>query len=54
MYAGRKTYRLDKRWCPRQFLHAAKIGFNHPVNGEWLEFEIPLPGDLKEALAKLT
>src|SRR3989344_3716968 len=30
-YAGRKVYRLDHRWCPRQFLHAAKLGFNHPV-----------------------
>jgi 23S rRNA pseudouridine1911/1915/1917 synthase len=52
-YAGRKTYRLDKRWCPRQFLHAAKIGFKHPVSGEWMEFESPLPEDLEEALTNL-
>ncbi|MBI2330498.1 RluA family pseudouridine synthase [Candidatus Daviesbacteria bacterium] len=52
-YGGRKTYRLDKRWCPRIFLHAAKIGFNHPVSGSWMEAESPLPEDLKTALAKL-
>lgn len=52
-YVGRKMYRLDKRWCPRQFLHAAKIGFFHPVSGEWIEFESPLPEDLKEALSTI-
>lgn len=49
-YVGRKMSRLDKRWCPRQFLHAAKLGFNHPGSGEWLEVESPLPGDLKKVL----
>jgi 23S rRNA pseudouridine1911/1915/1917 synthase len=53
-YSGRKTYRLDKRWCPRQFLHAAKIGFEHPTNGEWVEFESSLPADLAAALELLT
>ncbi len=52
-YAGRKTYRLDHRWCPRQFLHAAKIGFEHPQSGEWMEFECPLPEDLEKALRYL-
>ncbi len=52
-YAGRKVSRLDKRWCPRIFLHAAKIGFKHPVSGEWVEFESPLPEDLKKALARV-
>ncbi|MBI2196797.1 RluA family pseudouridine synthase [Candidatus Daviesbacteria bacterium] len=52
-YGGRKVSRLDSRWCPRIFLHAAKIGFKHPVSKEWMEFESPLPEDLKEALEKL-
>ncbi|MDO8619433.1 MAG: hypothetical protein Q7R49_05855, partial [Candidatus Daviesbacteria bacterium] len=52
-YGGRKTYRLDKRWCPRIFLHAAKIGFNHPKSGKWMELESPLPEDLKKALNQL-
>ncbi|EKD84984.1 MAG: hypothetical protein ACD_38C00119G0010 [uncultured bacterium] len=49
-YVGRKMFRLDKRWCPRMFLHAAKLGFEHPENGEWMEFESELPEDLKKTL----
>lgn len=52
-YGGRKTYRLDKRWCPRQFLHAAKLEFSHPVTGRRLIFESPLPEDLEKALEVL-
>jgi len=53
-YVGRKMSRLDKRWCPRQFLHAAKLGFNHPKTGEWMEVESKLPEDLQQVLEKLT
>lgn len=49
-YAGRKINRLDKRWCPRMFLHAAKIGFKHPATGKWMEIESPLLEDLKKTL----
>ncbi|MDO8570113.1 MAG: RluA family pseudouridine synthase [Candidatus Daviesbacteria bacterium] len=52
-YGGRNTYRLDKRWCPRQFLHAAKLEFSHPVTGKRLIFESPLPVDLQQALGYL-
>ncbi len=31
---------------PRQALHAATLGFDHPVTGERLEFSSPLPGDI--------
>ena len=30
----------------RQALHAATLGFDHPVTGERLEFTSPLPGDI--------
>ncbi len=53
-YAGRKVVRLDKRWCPRIFLHAQKIGFKHPVSGKWMELESELPEDLKGALDLLS
>lgn len=52
-YGGRKTVRLDKRWCPRQFLHATRLEITHPKTGERMVFESPLPEDLKEALEYL-
>ena len=32
-YAGRKTSRADRLWCPRMFLHASFLGFFHPEKG---------------------
>ncbi len=34
----------------RQFLHSARLGFEHPFSGEPLEFRSPLPADLAAAL----
>lgn len=34
----------------RQFLHAARLAFSHPVSGEALDVASPLPADLAEAL----
>jgi 23S rRNA pseudouridine1911/1915/1917 synthase len=31
----------------RQALHAASLGFQHPVSGETLKFEAPLPNDME-------
>lgn len=53
-YAGRKTARADRLWCPRLFLHASGISFEHPGRGDMLYFESKLPQDLRVALAKLT
>jgi 23S rRNA pseudouridine1911/1915/1917 synthase len=36
---------------PRQMLHAWKLGFHHPRNGEWKNFEAPLPPDFATAMA---
>ncbi|QMV40362.1 RluA family pseudouridine synthase [Cohnella cholangitidis] len=33
-----------------QALHAGVLGFNHPRSGEYLEFEVPIPDDMEEAL----
>jgi 23S rRNA pseudouridine1911/1915/1917 synthase len=52
-YGGRRTSKLDAKWCPRQFLHASSIKFTHPVTGEHLHFEAPLPEDLQLALKNL-
>jgi 23S rRNA pseudouridine1911/1915/1917 synthase len=34
------------RAFPRQALHAALLGFEHPISGAALRFEAPLPGDM--------
>lgn len=38
---------------PRQALHAAELGFQHPVSGEALAFSSPPPPDMAGLLAKL-
>lgn len=39
--------------CPRPFLHAERLGFDHPVTGEHLVFDSALPADLAQVLAGL-
>ncbi len=39
------------RAFPRQALHAYLLGFSHPITGEELRFESPLPADLQALLA---
>ena len=36
----------------RQFLHAARLAFTHPVTGEDIDISSPLPEDLAAALAR--
>lgn len=38
--------------CPRQALHARTLGFTHPVSGERLSFESPLPADMQQLIDK--
>ena len=38
---------------PRQALHAATLGFTHPVTGAALTFEAPLPPDMMQLLVAL-
>lgn len=37
----------------RPFLHAASLGFFHPLEGDWREFTAPLPADLSALLETL-
>jgi 23S rRNA pseudouridine1911/1915/1917 synthase len=39
---------------PRHMLHAAVLGFRHPVTGGALRFESPLPEDMAAAVRFLT
>ncbi|WP_344292612.1 RluA family pseudouridine synthase [Streptomyces synnematoformans] len=34
----------------RQWLHAVRLGFEHPEDGRWVEFESDYPEDLRQAL----
>lgn len=38
---------------PRQFLHAAHLEFRHPITGEWMVFDAPLPADLAAFLERI-
>lgn len=49
---GRKAM-LDRSGAPRLALHAALLGFEHPLTGEPLHFETRLPRDLSEFLKRL-
>lgn len=48
MYGRSKGVRMDG-----QALHAAVLGFQHPRSGEYLEFEAPMPDDLRTLLETL-
>ncbi|MGH7136152.1 MAG: RluA family pseudouridine synthase [Pirellulales bacterium] len=43
----------DVSGAPRLALHAAELDFDHPITGERLHFQMPLPADLAEFLARL-
>ena len=58
---GDKDYRgplgqkplVDRSGAPRLALHAAELGFEHPLTGEPLHFETRLPRDLSDFLRRL-
>ncbi|MDG1290818.1 MAG: RluA family pseudouridine synthase [Flavobacteriaceae bacterium] len=37
---------------PRQALHAKTLGFDHPTQKKWMDFETPLPHDMMTAIDK--
>lgn len=46
-YGGSRRYGLE-----RQFLHSARVAFEHPITGERHEFTSELPDDLRGALER--
>lgn len=40
--------------CPRPFLHARRLSFDHPITGERVTAASPLPPDLEAVLAELS
>jgi 23S rRNA pseudouridine1911/1915/1917 synthase len=49
----RRNAPQDESHAPRVMLHAAELGFVHPVTGKELRFESPLPRDIRDVLARL-
>jgi len=47
------TILADKSKAPRLALHAAELGFTHPVTQEAMRWEMPLPDDLRHWLDRL-
>jgi len=47
---GDATYGRRSTFVGRQFLHAHRLAFRLPTSGRAVEFESPLPPDLREAL----
>jgi 23S rRNA pseudouridine1911/1915/1917 synthase len=48
---GDRVYGVPGLGLERQFLHACRLAFAHPLTGEPIEAVSPLPGDLAAALA---
>lgn len=50
LYAGRRRIAVD---FPRQALHAYRLGFVHPLTGQAVEWEAPMPDDLRGLIEQL-
>jgi 23S rRNA pseudouridine1911/1915/1917 synthase len=51
--AGDPVYGTPEPGLRRQFLHAARLAFDHPVTGARIDVESPLPHDLQAILATM-
>ena len=45
---------LRSRGLKRLFLHASHLRFAHPISGDWIDIEAPLPEDLKFTLNNMS
>jgi 23S rRNA pseudouridine1911/1915/1917 synthase len=50
--SGEMMQQMLRRF-PRQALHASRLGLLHPVSGEYMEWEMPLPEDMVQLLEVL-
>ncbi len=48
---GDRVYGVPGLGLERQFLHACRLAFPHPITGEHVDVAAPLPADLEAALA---
>ena len=47
---GDYLYNPDMEYINRQALHSWKLSFIHPITGEAMHFEAPLPEDMRKVL----
>lgn len=52
-YGGQRRAKLDRIWCPRQFLHASQIKIKHPRTNKKVVFSADLTADLTQSLSFL-
>ena len=50
VYGWKRALNLENVGLDRPMLHAHSLGFNHPAGGKKLEFEVPLPEDMANAV----
>jgi 23S rRNA pseudouridine1911/1915/1917 synthase len=53
VYGGPKAVKINDDTIPRQMLHAGSLSILHPVTGQPLTFEVPLPDDMTEVIERL-
>ena len=51
--ASSELLQQSLRRFPRQALHASRLGLQHPLSGEYMEWQVPLPEDIEELLTVL-
>jgi 23S rRNA pseudouridine1911/1915/1917 synthase len=53
VYGGKKAAKKLPTSVPRQMLHAWRLEFAHPVTGEAMSFESPIPPDMEKVIEML-
>ncbi len=53
IYAPSKLIKFDLLWCPRLFLHSARLCFSGPKSKKNFNFKSDLPNDLKRVILSL-
>ena len=53
VYGGRQVHVLEGIILDRPMLHAAVLGFIHPLHGQYCEYEVPIPHDMDTCLTQI-
>lgn len=51
--AGDAFYGGTTEVIKRQALHCKNVAFSHPITGQWMHFEAPIPADMTEIISKI-